>query len=235
MDDAFLSALQHSIKEEIVESYFHQRLVVEKEIAEVESDRASLAEKTREVKKALADLAELLLELRFVDMFWELAGINLPKVKPRPVRSDSPWSWPVKSLSWRGQYKKLIQRAALRLHAACRAHWKAFKNLTALVEEVNQDIDHFHGNFDFLMLHSVLSQLDPETVRKKYFLGSALEGKTCLDMDAALRFCKLQGPECLVLPPLPTADHLARAASNVAKQILKTRPQEVRVRLKGCF
>jgi len=233
MDDAFLSALQHSIKEEIVENYFRQRLVLEKEIAEVESDRASLAKKTREAKKAVADLAELLLEPRFVDIFWDLAGISLPKVKPQPASSDSPWSWPVKGLNWRRQYKKLIQRAVSRLNATCRAHWKAFNNLKSLVEEVNQDIDRFHGNFDFLMLHSVLSQLDPETVRKKYFLGSALEGKTCLDMDSALRFCKLQGPECLVLSPLPTADHLQRAASTVAKQILKTRPQEVRARLKG--
>ncbi|MBW2617613.1 MAG: hypothetical protein JRC92_01895, partial [Deltaproteobacteria bacterium] len=183
MEDDFLAALQHAIKEEIVENYFHERRIIEEEKAEVDELLTGQAQAAERVNQAKASLETLLVEPGFAAKLWESAG----RSSEAKLEKDEPhypaWTWPLAALSWRACYRNRVCCAAGEVWSAQQQHEQALVELDSLIQEVNADIDRFEANFDFLLLCSVINQLDPEMLAKKHFLGSALEGNDRLSLD----------------------------------------------------
>jgi len=230
VEDDFLTALQHAIKEEIVENYFHERRVIEEEKAEVDELLAGQAQAAEKVNQAKASLEALLVEPGFAAKLWESAG----RSSGAKLEKDEPhypaWTWPLRALSWRVCYRNRVCCAAGEVWSVQQQYEEALAELDSLIQEVNADIDRFQANFDFLLLSSVINQLDQETLAKKHFLGSALEGNDRLSLDERLRLpkIKVRVEELRVLPPLPPARCFQEAAGQVAREVLKAHPRLAR-------
>jgi len=230
----FLTALQHAVKEEIVENYFHERRIIEEEAAEVEAVRGQAAAAAEDLALALGRLGLVLLEERFVKDFWRRAGLGAaPPVQPAAPAAGGQLLG--RGWRWRRRYRDLVEGAAEGVSRAAGRHGELLAWLRRLVDEVNADIDRFHQNNDFLALVSVLNQMDPELIQKKYFLGSDLEGQVCGSLDEGLRFRKLARPGegAEPLPGLPPPADLRRAARAEATAVLRALGPEVRRRLAG--
>lgn len=224
MQDDFLTALTYSIKEEIVENYFHSRQVVEEEQAETAQMKAELAEKGELVGRRLSRLTKLLLDPWSVARFWELLDLD-PPADVDPDQYEHAFQ-SLGGLTWKSRYRRLVRQAARDLAEAAEEHQHALELFREQIEEVNADIDKFNANHDFLLIKSVLGQMDPETVEKKYFMGCSLEGQACLDLDEALKFNK-DNPawdKLRALPPLPPMDEVERAADQVAHDAIHRHP-----------
>ncbi len=228
MEDDFLTALTYAIKEEIVDNYFYARRVIEDEKAQVEEAVEAQKELAEKVRRALAKLVGLLVDADSIALFWRELGLDRPAAADRSEleaadRATSGWRW-------RKRYRRLVRQAALELAQAAEAHQAALEDLGRLADEVNEDIDHFHANFDFLLLKSVLSQMDPDLLEKKHFLGCSLDGEGCLDLERALRFSKSKVflDRLRVVPAMPSPERVERAAEAAASLALKRHPERVR-------
>jgi len=230
VEDDFLTALQYAIKEEIVENYFHERRVIEEEKAEVDGLLAGQAQTAEKVNQAKASLEALLVEPGFAAELWESAGRS-NAVRPT---NDKPYSpscpWPLRALSWRARYRSQVRHAAGEVWSIQQQHEETLAELDSLIQEVNADIDRFQADFDFLLLCSVINQLDQETLAKKHFLGSALEGDDRQSLDERLRLPKIKVmvEGLRVLSPLPPARCFQEAAGQVAEEVLKAHPRLTR-------
>lgn len=228
MDDSFLEAINAAIKEEIVENYFFERRIIEEEVAEVDRLRTDFDEAQASVFLSLSYLAALLLdEERLTRLGADLfPDRQLPEIEP----GLKVWTRPTTGFTWRGRFKNLVGLVTEELFKSLTSTVELREQLIDLVDEVNEDIDKFHTNFDFMMIRSVVCQLDPATLEKKFFLGSALEGEACLDLDTAMRFKKLKPPEpdkCLGLVA-PGKSKLERLTMKAAREVLKASGPEVR-------
>ncbi len=235
MDDAFLEALQHAIKEEIVQNYFHARRVVEEEIAEVNDWVKAQTLAAEKVKKVLGRLKSALIEPRFWDEFWRLV-----RSRPRPgvmesCSPEAPNPAGLGGLTRGSRYQRLLRQTVRDLARALNEHEAILSELTGLIEEVNSDIDRFHKNFDFLALSAVINALDPQVMERKHFLGSAVEGEACLSMEERLRFKKLNLAldKMKFLEPLPSHERLDQAAKKAAREVLRAASEKVKALLKG--
>jgi hypothetical protein len=231
MNDGFLEALHYAIKEEVVDNYFHSRRVVEEEIAEVQRAEKALHDLARRVKGRLADLAGLFLEWSLWGQFWRRLGIEEQDFGPEP--RGLIWTKAAGGLGWRGRYKRLVRATAGLLGDEGLQVTRAFEDFAALTAAVNADIERFHANHDFLMLRSVLSQMDPEVLGKRFYLGGCLDGQACLNLDMAMRFRRLEepDPEDLPLPGWPGRETVVQAALATAGEALQTQGPLIQARL----
>ena len=151
MED-FLTALQHAVKEEIVENYFHERRLLEEEAAEVEDLRQELEAAAGRLGRALNRLKLVLVEDRFFKGFWQRLGLD---EAPRPG-PDGPALEPEVVPSgwlWRGRYRRLVRRSAERVWRAGGEYRGRLKELRSLIEEVNASL--FQSGFKCLASRSV--------------------------------------------------------------------------------
>lgn len=230
----FLEALTYAVKEEVVENYFLQRRVVEEELAEVDRLNLKLAARQGEVNRVLAELEELLLEEPYWRTFWDRAGQgDQAPVPGTRTPAGRVWSGSAPGLGWKGRYRGLVKETIRSLNRSLERHQEVLDEARDLVDGVNRDIDRFHANFDFLAIRSMLCQMDPVEVEKKYVLGSDLQGQACLDLDAAMRFKRLSRPSLGPIPNPPPKGALLKAGVEAAALILKQRPGQVRGRMKG--
>jgi len=234
--DDFVDALTYAVKEEVVENYFLQRRVIEEELAEVDRLKAEVDDQRRQALRALAELEELLLEEGFRRAFWGQVGLDDPSPATDPEGDWSAgrvWSRSAPGFGWRGRYRGLIKETIRSLGRAVEFYREVLGKAVSLAAEVNGDIDHFHANFDFLALRSMLCQMDPVEVEKKYILGSDIQGQACLDLDSAMRFERVSPPAQGPLPDLPPEEPLLRAGAKAAALVLKQRPDQVRAKLRA--
>ena len=235
MNDSYIDALNYAIKEEIADHYFHDRRVIEEEVAELEEAREQAASLAVRVQGLLADLSALLIEPVFWEAFWTRAGMEPPDQEGLPGANPGVWKGIKAGFGWKGRYKGRVRRLTERLFAHLEEYLEAHRFLVALVEEVNQDILRFNQNHDFLMLRSVLCEMDPELVAKKFWLGSNLQGDVCFDLEEAMAFKQQPGaaPSLWPLLALPDKKTQAKALSKALSLILKKAPRKVRASLAG--
>ena len=235
MNDSYIDALNYAIKEEIADHYFHDRKVVDEEIAELEGLRQEDLAQAEQTRNLLADLAAVLIDPAYWEGFWKKIGVTPPPLSSLPDSKGRAWRGTSSGFGWKGRYKGLAKRTAERLADQIAKCLEVNRTLAALVEEVNGDIVHFNQNHDFLMLRSVLCEMDPDLVSKKHWLGTTLEGEACFDLGDSMAFRK-QAPARPVFWALeqpPDSKAMVRAAAEKAALILKERAREVRSRMGG--
>ena len=183
--------------------------------------------------KLLADLAALLIGPEFWEDFWKLAGVEQPPLASLPAPGKRVWAGRGNGFGWKGRYRGRVKRLVPKLMNQLEEYLAAHRGLVDLVAEVNQDIVKFNQNHDFLMLRSVLCEMDPELVSKKHWMGSSLEGEACLDLGDAMLFRPQAQAEPMLWPldEIPPEKKMNEAASHTLSRILKQAPQEVRARM----
>ena len=182
MNDNYIDALNYAIKEEIADHYFHDRKVIDEELAELGSVRAATADLEETSVKLLADLASLLINSELWVDFWKLVQVRPPSLTALPFADNGIWEEIGNGFGWKSRYKGRVKRLAAKVVAQTGEYLKAHQDLAALIAEVNDDIARFNQNHDFLTLRSVLGEMDQDLVAKKYWLGASLEGEACLDL-----------------------------------------------------
>ena len=235
MNDSYIDALNYAIKEEIADHYFHDRKVIDEELAELSSFRAAVAEQARETGVLLADLAALLISSEIWVDFWGLVKVKPPSLKTLPSPDKVMWQEIGLGLGWKNRYKGRVKRQALKVADRAREYLQAHQELVSLVAEVNDDIVRFNQNHDFLMLRSVLCEMNPDLVSKKHWLGNPLDGEACLDLGEAMSFRAQPQADPLFWPldQVPPDKDLSRAVSRITFRILKEYNREVRSRAGG--
>lgn len=235
MNDDYIDALNYAIKEEIADHYFHDRKVVDEELAELEEVRQEARAEADKILVLLADLAEVLMDEGHWSAFWNRAGLAAPPLDSLPGGGARVWHGERAGFGWKGRYKGLAKRTAERVAWQAAKYLQAHQVLEALVTEVNEDIVKFNQNHDFLMLRSVLCEMDPELVSKKHWLGTTLEGEACFDLGEAMMFRKQKLDKTRIwdLEESPEPRALAKAAAETAHLILREKAPEVRARMDG--
>lgn len=195
MDDDFISALNHAVKEEIVQGFFRERCILQEETAEFNELVAKLDRERLGLDQALAKLRGVLALPEQWDDFWSLAlsGAGAPPQAEGPA--EFPAGPDCRGWTWSRRYVNLVKSTARSLWSTADLVRRLKDNLDALAEEVNGDIKKFETNFDVLAITAFLRGMDVETMAKRYDLASCLDGQACLALDDSLRFRRLKPPE----------------------------------------
>lgn len=228
MPDDFLTALNYAIKEEIVDNYFNERRIIEEEIKMVEEQTEANRKKVLELEKDMASLLALFPNSQAQAEFWQALDRPAPEedaclalgIKALPLS---------KGVFWKRRYRALVRNEAARVGDVWEQFGRDLAQADDLAEEVNRDIDKFHINYDFLLLRSVLAEMDPEMVEKKYFMGCSMDGCSVQELDESLRFKRLPKPSSLL--PLvgrhPTKSELIALAEKTAEKMVKEHYEQV--------
>ena len=195
MDDDFISALNHAVKEEIVQVFFRERCILQEETAEFNELADELGRERQGLELALAKLHGVLALPGQWEDFWSQA-LSGPEALPRAEGPAEFPAWPdCRGWTWSRRYVNLVKSTARSLWSKADLVRQSKENLDALAEEVNGDIKKFETNFDVLAITAFLRQMDVETMAKRYDLASCLDGQACLVLDESLRFRRLKASE----------------------------------------
>ncbi|MBW2062575.1 MAG: hypothetical protein JRI95_13585 [Deltaproteobacteria bacterium] len=177
MQDGYLAYLNYQIKEEVVQNYLRERLILEEEKNEFSEELAAYREVETAAGEALGYLGCLLLTPDNLGKFFSLIGFQHP---PFPWLSageitGQPPACPAglrpKGLTDRGRYLDLIIKTYNEFRGLVCKGQEAADNLKALSDEINRDIRTFEQNYDIMSIIGFLKSLDVETIIKKRFLG----------------------------------------------------------------
>lgn len=225
MTEDFITALNYAIKEEIVDNYFRERRVIEEEIKLVVEAEAEAAEKGVVLDRALSSLKGLLAHETAWGMLWDSLGRSVPDHTFAPPGAHLAET--IRGgLFWKGHYRRAVRQEALRTAQVWTEFQEALDQADKVAQEVNRDIERFHANFDFLLLRSVLGEMDPVMLEKKHFMGCSLDGCEIMDLDASLRFKPLKMPSTRldIAGTPPRSRDIADAAQAGALWLLSNKP-----------
>ena len=175
--DEFIDALTYQVKEEVINNYLKERLIIEEEIKEYRELTDTYHKLAAEVRDKRDELACLLVTYDNFGRFFELLGFSSPplnRVGHGPGIDNAP-ACPLelrpKGLTKRGQYIRLTIQTYGLFHEKATQGRATAKELILLAEEINRDINKFHQNFDLMAIIHFLKRLDLSQVVKKRFLG----------------------------------------------------------------
>ena len=207
MEEDFLSSLTHQVKEEVVERYLSQRLLVEEQITMVNEDAAAVAVQEKGLRKRIYRLYELLEEEQYIEPFRKLAGLEDSALSPEALGIESMKGVRfirVRSLTFGGKYRKLVLEAYSRMKKWAGDYAETYRELELLCKAVNKNIESFTKEFDLMGLIGFLKSLDLAELKKERFLGGNFTAKELSQIDKTLRFKKIKFNDFgLLNPPKP--------------------------------
>jgi len=177
VQDDYLTYLNYQIKEEVINGYLKERIILEEEKKEFSSELESYREIAAAAGKIRDHLACLLVTPENLAHFFSLIGFDRPPlswVSYTEVMNQPP-ACPVglspKGFTDRGRYLDLVLKTYNEFRLLTGKGQEAAGNLTALADEINMDIKTFEQNYDILNIINFLKSMDVETLLKKKVMG----------------------------------------------------------------
>ena len=130
MDD-FLESLTHQVREEVVENYFNQRRLIEEQINLFREQACETADLGRKCKHRIYRVYKLLNKRECIDRFRKLFGLESPEFARDHLGFASFHGLrfiPIRALTAKGRYKKLLYTACVRLSSGWRNTRKPIEN-----------------------------------------------------------------------------------------------------------
>jgi len=175
--DDYLNYLNYQIKEEVINGYLRERMIIEEEKKEFSQKLAAF----RQIEAAAGNLhnhlACLLVTPENVQQFFSLIGLNQPplsragsgEITGRPPTCPAGLS--PKGFTDRGRYLDLVIKTYNELWLLTRHGREEAEKLKALADEINGDIRTFSQNYDIMSIINFLKSMDVEMLIKKKFMG----------------------------------------------------------------
>jgi hypothetical protein len=177
MSDGYAEFLQAQIKEEVIQGYLRERLILEEEKKEFQQELEAFRAKKAEVGRRRDELACLLLSPDRYAAFFALIGFDPPPLAWIEPAQDAPQG-PVcppglspKGFTRRRRYLNLVRKTYSRLARKAAEAGRASKAVLALAEEINEDVRSFERNYDILNIIRFLRGLDTDAALKTRLMG----------------------------------------------------------------
>lgn len=233
MKEDFFSCLTNEIKDEVTE-----RFVTERRIAELQIE--SLQERAEDVQSVAGETAKRLMRLSY----WMIdSAMRKNLIKLLNVPDGSPWteflasgakyelhSIAVSAFRDKTRLKKLIVKAYERVYEWMGKYGEAYEDLREEREAVQDNIRHFHNNFDLQTVLSFLRSLDTCTVEKTQLLGENYSSQELSSIDGKLRFHVPSLQALGILQPLllPEPHVVEHSLQEIAEDIYEHCRKDVR-------
>ncbi|MDY6853057.1 MAG: hypothetical protein SV487_13410 [Thermodesulfobacteriota bacterium] len=233
--DDLLDALHYQVKEEVINNYLRERLILEEEI----KDYTERLEKYRvieaEVREIRDQLACLLVTPQNFQHFFSLLGFTSPPLR-RLGRADiegrapsCPLGLTPRGFTNRGRYLNLTQATYDILRRKVKEGQEATEELLSLALEINKDIKTFHMNFDLMAIINFLKSLDVDMLVKKKFLGDNFSPAEMSSLEQRLSF-KALNPEAdgiRIWPELPPPDEVRKLTADFTADVFHREKETV--------
>jgi len=235
MNDDFLNSLSYQVKEEVVNNYLHERLILEEEIEEYREALDKYRALEAEVQKARDDLACLLVTPENFQKFFQCLGFRqspLARLGPANAQRRPP-ACPVglspKGFTNKGKYLKLTFQTYALLHQKAEEARQAAEAVLALAEEINQDIKNFNNNHDIITIISFLKSMDIDLVTKKKFLAGSCEAEGVEALEKSMAFKPLapQADGLRPWPQLPPPEEARHLAAGLVTEIFHEEKENI--------
>ncbi len=233
MTEDFFDGLTAQVKEEVIRNYLTQRRLVEEQIIMLSEDAEKVVAAARDFKKRVQRMYHFLQIDEQIERFRKLAGLDDDQlsaaalgVEPaREVRFI-----PVRSLTSRGKFRKLVFTAYERLVQWATDYRETYDGFRAECTAVNANIQKFQRDFDLLALLGFLKSLDIGNVERKQFLGDNFTSRETLSVEEKLMIRTVGFDSFhLMKPPSPPAAERMRAhLHRIAEQVFAANEKAVR-------
>ena len=227
-DDAYIQALNQSVKQEIIQNYFRERRIIEEEMLLVTEAVSALLGGLYAWETHRARLGRALGDADIREKFFAAAGIAPPR--PESVANVAPAVGlsPIRGLTRAARYTSLIRGLYQGLVTGAADLEDERQRALRLTNEVNRDIQAFEANHDLMMLEAYLRSMDPVELQKRKILGVNFSAKEKAASAQALSFKPLKAKEMGLEDPLPKpkpASLVMMETAGLLKQALKRNPQ----------
>jgi len=169
--DDLIAALQQAVRQEIAETYFHERRVLEEERAMLLEETSAYHGQEAACDGLKAQLAQALLTPEAAERAFAMAAMALPEGwaarrlgPPLPGRA-------LGGLTTCGRHWRLVRALYEETWRAAERLREEHGRLLALLDEVNADIKHFEANHDLLALMSYMRSMDPQELQRRKIMG----------------------------------------------------------------
>ncbi len=224
----FLDALNYQVKEEVINNYFRERLILEEELREYDERLLAYREIERETRAVRDYLACLLVNRsNFLEFFQRLGFTRPPLARLGEPDTGHPAACPLelnpRGFTRRGRYLSLTFQVYGRFHELASQGRKAAAELLSLAGEVNSDIRSFHMNFDLMSIVHFLRNMDQDALLKKHYTGENFTAAELGSLEESLRF-RTVDPAAAGLrswPELPDAREARNLAGNFVGEVFR--------------
>ena len=232
--DDVVNALNLQVKEETINRYLRERLILEEELKEYQEERTAVQKLTEEIADIHHQLGCLLVGSDNLKHFWELLGFPRPPL-PTPESSEAygapacPIHMTPRGFFKKSRYVDLVYQMYESIAEKVTDCRKKTKYINELTKVINQDIDRFHLNYDLLSILAFLKSLDAASEFRKKILGSNFTSTELGEMEKNMAFRKLktdQDPPANC-PDLPSMVDVRRMTSGFLGGIFIKEKEEV--------
>lgn len=227
--DDFIDALNYQVKEEIINNYFRERLILEEEIAEYDEVIAEYRKLEGEVRDLRDQLACLLVNQKNFREFFSLLGFSKPPLNRlgHGNLADRAPSCPIgltpRGFTKKGRYVKMTLDTYGMFSAKATVGKEKTEAIFALANEINNDIKKFNLNFDLMSIISFLKSLDTDMRMKKKIMGDNFSVAEIGSLEISMTFNKLvpRSQGIRVWPDLPTATQAEKLTVDFLRNIFR--------------
>lgn len=227
--DDLLDALHYQVKEEVVNNYLRERLILEEEIKEYTQGLEDYRVIEAGVRETRDQLACLLVFPQNFQQFFSLLGFTDPPLRRlgRAGIEDRAPACPLgltpRGFTNRGRYLNLTLATYDILRQKVDQGQKAAEELLSLALEINKDIKTFQMNFDLMAIINFLKSLDVDMLVKKKFLGDNFSAAEMSSLEQSLSF-KTLSPEAdgvRTWPELPPPDEARKLTADFVADVFR--------------
>ncbi|MBU2550646.1 MAG: hypothetical protein KKB20_19715 [Proteobacteria bacterium] len=218
--DDFLDALNYRVKEEVVNNYLRERLILEEEYTEYQEELARYRTLEAGAREARDMLACLLVSRGNLEEFFRLLGFDKPPFS-RWDRGElaerqpfCPWGLTPWGLTRRRRYVNLIMHVYGRLQSKAAEGGREAERLGDLAREINEDVSRFHRNFDVMAIVHFLKSMDTTMRMKKHFMGENFSADEVGALEETMTLKKLD-PQADGVRPWPDIPPIRQARQRV--------------------
>lgn len=225
MEDDFIAAIAHEVKEDLIEDYLHQRRLMEEQFRYVKE----LTEETRQLQdqlyKRFARIYELLVESRFVMEFVHFLGLSEPPFFQRYGEQTSFRKGlafiKALGLTGRSRFRRLVVESYRRLLCWNDQYRDGYETLKEQCDAVNYNLKKFEQNYDLLTIINFLKDMDVEALQRKHFLGDNFTPDEMTTVEKTLRFRPVSVQQGNLIPPvtLPPLDTINSELRTLADRV----------------
>jgi hypothetical protein len=236
MSDDYLASINYQIKEEVINNYLRERIIIEEEKKEF-SEEVSAYKNMEEAAGQMRDnLACLLITPENMGRFFSLIGIDefpVSWVRPSDAVNRAP-TCPagliIQGFTDRGRYLDLVLKTFKRFKQAVEEGREQGERLEALAGEINNDIQKFQRNHDIMSIVGFLNSLDVELLVKKKFMGGNFSpaeiGSIAVTMN--IKPVKMDAAPAGSWPELPSLKKVKRLVADFVHEIFRAERDVIR-------
>ena len=205
MQDDFIAALTHEVKEEVIQNYLYERRLIEEQINYLNKLADNIVQLQERLYGHFARTYDLLCETEFINEFISLTGLKEAPCKEK-TGTESKYKKELRlikvhGLTGRSRFKKLLMESYRRLYTWNDKYRKDYENLEDECNAVNYNIKKFEGNHDLLTILNFLKSMDVDEIGKKHFMGDNFTPEEIGAVEKSLHFAPVRLEKFKLIPP----------------------------------